>query len=501
MAAFLTIDDLLALPHLGLELAAGAAGSRASVMWTHTSELEDPGPWMEGGELLIVNGFGIPSDPAGQREYVGRLARHRIAGLAVSVKAPPLTTAMLDEADRLGFPVLRVPRHVPFLEISHLVANASEQTTRGRLSRHLRIFETLRYRNSVDSNVREIYAELEQVSGYRLALLSPAGYPLLPEWDCVPTGMPIDALGDATGLRVIPGGYVLPLRVGERTTAYLIGMEEEGVEPGGLAALQHVGTLAALDAVDDQRRRESEHRRGSACLTRDLDVALLGPESVAVLTRAGGESQELSLRVVAASPDPEQEPAKARASAEIEIRDWLTDRGRPHLLVQWESLVVVVLGAESVDLETLSSDLALMVGASQPFEPEADLRRMLRQALWAHGLAQHESTRALVLAEEQFGLGRWLTPDTDAMRQLARGVLDPLMEHDREHGSELVRSLTVYFQKQGRIRRAAEQLFVHEHTLAHRLKRVEQLTGRNLKSFRDSFELWLAIECRFLIDM
>ena len=47
---------------------------------------------------------------------------------------------------------------------------------------------------------------------------------------------------------------------------------------------------------------------------------------------------------------------------------------------------------------------------------------------------------------------------------------------------------------------AAAELYVHEHTLSYRLKRIEQLTGRSLKTYRDTFELWLAVEMSYLVN-
>jgi purine catabolism regulator len=488
---YLTVADLLAMPHLGLELRAGSGGAGASVLWTHTSELEDPGPWMEGGELLIVNGFGIPADAEGQVTYVARLAQHRLAGLAVSVKAPELTDELLQEADRLDFPVLRVPRQIPFIEISHLVANASVQTTRGRLSRHLRVFETLRYRTSVESNVVEIYSELEDVSGYRLALISPAGRPLLPDWPWVPDGLELEQADLAGGLQVIPGGYILPLVVGNRVTAYLVGMEHLDAKPGGLATLQHVGTLAALDAVDDQRRREALHRQGSALLSSALDGDLAPGELVDRFSAAGLDPAA-GLRLLACGiPDDD--------GGEIAIRDWLSDRGHPHLLRD-QGVLFVAVPAVEVDLAAIVIDLGIHVGASQPFHRIEELPRMQRQSLWSLNLARESSVGAVVLAEEQFGIGRWLNPDVEMMKHLADGVLNPIIAHDADHGTDLVRTLAVYFQHQGRLRQAAAQLFVHEHTLSYRIKKIEQLTGRNLKNYRDAFELWLAVESRFLIN-
>lgn len=491
MGSYLTVADLLAMPHLGLQLAAGAEGCGRSVLWTHTSELDDPGPWLEGGELLVVNGFGIPPDPEGQVEYLARLAHHRLAGLAASVRAPELTREMLAEADRLAFPVLRIPREVPFIEVSHLVANASERSA-GRLSRHLRIFETLRLRNSLESNVAKIYSQLEQVSGYRLALVSPAGYPLLQAWDWVPADLKLGRSGGPADQQAIPGGYALPLLVGDRVTAYLVGKEHPGAIPGGLAALQHVSTVASLDAIDDQRRREAFHREGSALLSRALEEGTAGGTLEAEFN-AVGLDLATSMRVLAFGERP------GGRVDEIEVRDWLADRALPHVLLRQGSLLAIVGFDEDV-LHRLATGLGVHIGASMPMPELNDVPRMRRQALWSLNIAGDSPEAGVVLAEHQLGLARWITPDVEAMRHLASGTLQPIKHYDAEHGTELLHTLSVYFHNQGRLRPAAAQLFVHEHTLSYRLRRIEQLTGRRLKTYRDVFELWLAVDMRFLLD-
>lgn len=489
----LTIADLVAMPQLGLQLIAGSEAAMKPVLWTHVSELSDPGPWLEGGELLIVNGLGIPRDPEGQVAYVARLAHHRLAGLVVSVKAPALSQECLDEAERLSFPVLRLPHQVPFIELSYLVANASERSARGRLTQHLRIFETLRLRNSVESNAVEIYSRLEQVSGYRLALVSPAGRPLLSDWRWVPDDLEIGHLDGSANLKVISGGYVLPLFVGNRVTAYLVGKEDQEATPGGLAALQHVSSLAALDAIDDQRRREAVHRQGSALLSSALNE--------------DAKSEGLEARFMEAGLDPSrgmrflafEESLGEGTETETGVRDWLADRDIPHLLLKRDSPLAVV-GCSDDEIRSLAADLGIVLGVSSQSHELRELPRIQRQALWSLSLAEESSEGCVVLAEQQLGLARWLNPDVETMTHLADGALRPIVQHDDEHGTELLHTLSEYFRHQGRLRPTAARLFVHEHTLSYRLKRIEQLTGRSLKSYRDAFELWLALEASSLIE-
>ncbi len=45
---------------------------------------------------------------------------------------------------------------------------------------------------------------------------------------------------------------------------------------------------------------------------------------------------------------------------------------------------------------------------------------------------------------------------------------------------------------------AAAQLFVHRHTLRYRMRKVEELTGRDLSSSFDRMEFWIALRSREL---
>jgi DNA-binding PucR family transcriptional regulator len=44
----------------------------------------------------------------------------------------------------------------------------------------------------------------------------------------------------------------------------------------------------------------------------------------------------------------------------------------------------------------------------------------------------------------------------------------------------------------------ARELYCHRHTLRYRIRRVEELTGRDLSRARDRIEFWLALRGREL---
>ena len=88
--------------------------------------------------------------------------------------------------------------------------------------------------------------------------------------------------------------------------------------------------------------------------------------------------------------------------------------------------------------------------------------------------------------------------DDDALISYCRGVLGPVEQGEGDYGEELLRSLDVFIEHNGHWEKAASALFCHRHTLRYRIRRVEQLTGRDFSSARDRIEFWLALRGREL---
>src|ERR671923_44048 len=69
----------------------------------------------------------------------------------------------------------------------------------------------------------------------------------------------------------------------------------------------------------------------------------------------------------------------------------------------------------------------------------------------------------------------------------------------RDQGGELEASLRAFLEHNARWETAAAELFVHRHTLRYRMRKVEELTGRDLSTPHDRMEFWLAIRARDLL--
>ncbi|WP_329230036.1 PucR family transcriptional regulator [Streptomyces canus] len=126
----LTLREILALDPVRAaepELLAGHTALDRPVRWVHSSEVYEGANFLDGGELLLTNGFGLmDADDEVRRRYVRELASRGVAGLAVEVgrSLPAMPAEVVDEARRRELPLLAMHRVVPFVRITEAANRA-----------------------------------------------------------------------------------------------------------------------------------------------------------------------------------------------------------------------------------------------------------------------------------------------------------------------------------------------------------------------------------------
>lgn len=93
-------------------------------------------------------------------------------------------------------------------------------------------------------------------------------------------------------------------------------------------------------------------------------------------------------------------------------------------------------------------------------------------------------THALLLA----------TVPGDVRASFADRLLGPLRAYDARHQSELVRTLGTFLDCAGSWNACAERMHVHVNTVRYRVKRVEELTGKDLSTMADRVDFFLALK-------
>ncbi|MEV0378845.1 PucR family transcriptional regulator ligand-binding domain-containing protein [Nonomuraea sp. NPDC050643] len=470
----LTVEDLLRSPALQLRVLAGESGLSRSVSWAHVSELDDPTPWLLGAEVIMTTGIGVPRAAARQRAYLERLDDAGVSALALSAQlhVPPLHPIFFETARARGMPVLEVPLAVPFIAISQEVAAALREDASHRLGAQLQVFGALRWLASEDLDTPTLFKRLERLSGYDVYLSTRHGRPLLP-------GVPVPSLdvlpAEPDAPPTIPGGFVLPVSAPGGPAGYLVAFEREGARPAGLAVVQHIATVAALQVAMARHERETLRREGAETLAELLQNILDPPAARRRLARFGlPMDADTVLLVVRGVPDD------ALRRALDDLPHLMLRRGDDHHVLGPTSLgpaVAALPGAAA--------------GMSRPFPPGESLTVAQREAVWAASHAG-EAGKPLVHYGEDT-TGRWLPDDPATLTALVDHVLGEVLAYDEGHGSQLLTSVRVWMERNRHVEDAAAALHIHPNTLSYRLRRFSALTGRDLSSSAAFAEVWLAV--------
>ena len=510
-----TLASLVQHSALKLSVRAGEDRLETPVRWAHVSELADPVPYMEGGELLLVTAMTLDAeDREAMRRYVRRLVAAGVVGLgfAVGVYYDDIPDALVEAAKEEDLPLLAVPRRTPFLAISKAVsaANAADQyraVTAG--------FEAQREltRAALAEGPAAVVTRLAaHIDGWA-ALYDASGAVVAaaPEW-AARRAARLTADVERLRERSAPASAVVGDTDDDRVELQSLGTGRRvrgalavGTgAPLGTAERYAVHSAVALLTLSTERSRslqEAEQRLGAAVLRMLLSGQPDHARAVAGDLYGGLLDAPFRLLIAepAAEPDPAAdhplqafaewlESAAARAGEPMIAVPDIDDR--LVVLAADGGAVVAACTAEYADKE--ADDAEAVVGLSAPTGPIA-AAGAYKQAEQALSVARRRG-RALVEHEELAAGSVLPLLADDAVRAFADGMLRALYEHDATGRGDLVASLRAWLSRHGQWDAAAADLGVHRHTLRYRMRRVEEILGRSLDDPDVRMELWLALK-------
>lgn len=480
----LAVRDLVSQDDLGLRVCTASVGLDRIIRWAAVTELSDPSPWMNGGELILTTGL-RQRTAAAQAEFVERVGAAGGAGIGfgtgLSHTAVPRVTVA--EAERHGLAVFEVPYQTPFIAIDRLVAERvwAEDHSRQRLlvDHHDLLVQALLSSGGLNG----LATTLRMLTKADVAVADRHGMVLA----CAPRA--------AAGL-VADGGLAqvrLPVDVDGEVAAFL-----HVAEPGAAGdVLPFAVRLVGLEIA--RRQAELAGRRGLAGqVLEDVVRDLIAPGVAERRLAALGVFPDADYRVLLGSPMPGR--TSARDDARLARLLWA-----PADLPAGSGAVVSAVVQRQL--------MVLLPGAAAPEEPARRLATALAtidaQASVGIGGVYHgveglrwsyfEARSALdkgpgVHGGDPLNLSRLLLSNPDLpLRRLGAEVLRPLTDFDAANHGDLVATLHAYLAADCSVQAVAERLYIHRNTVRYRLDQIERLTGRSLQSTQDRVQLWLAL--------
>jgi PucR family transcriptional regulator, purine catabolism regulatory protein len=119
-----TVEEILRVSSFaGARVLAGEDGLGRLVQRLNIMEVPDVLAWVKPHELLLTTGYPLRNTPEALRHFVGDLDERGLAALAIKLGRylDTVPDEMLEEADRLGFPVIELPGEAAFDDILNQV--------------------------------------------------------------------------------------------------------------------------------------------------------------------------------------------------------------------------------------------------------------------------------------------------------------------------------------------------------------------------------------------
>ena len=519
------VKDLLDVPDLGLRLLTDVTGLDRVIGHVFTTDLPDPARYLTAGDLVLT-GLIWYREPADAERFVIALVKAGAVALGAGEALGDVPPEVIRACAQHGVALLAVPAETSFAAVTDEVGrrlSGDRATAMTRvLGRRRLLLSAVAEGAGLDAIFRLMGRELgpecwlltgtgRVVGGTGAALADPLALRLACEY------LRADRLPGVTETTEA-GKYSLFGVGGEpRITSWFLacaGREQEW--PHELR--ESVAELVADVALE--RARLDAGRTGDRKLAEAI-VSMLAAGSaaggavveIASLMRAAGLPPEGRYLVLAISAEAERVASSTaerwRCDLAEELAAPLADRTLAAPAGE-EVAVLVPLGLQGGQDEAAArlraaqpvldaARIKAAAGISAPAEGVGALSGALHEASSARRLAALRATTALsVVTSDEVASHELLLASVPAsvLRQFRDRLLGPLVAYDEQHRAELLPTLREFLACSGSWNACAATMYVHVNTVRYRIRRIEELTGRNLSSLDDQVDFFLALRVR-----
>jgi purine catabolism regulator len=535
--AEMSLREVLDLPVLregDPEVLSGSGALREPIRWVHVSELEELSALLQGGELLLTTGMGLPSDEAGQERYIENLERAGVRGVILELgrRFASAPRGLLRAGRRVGFPLVVLHRAIPFVAVTEAVHSriVSDQVERLRFSQH--VHETFSTLSIEEPDISEVLRRAQRLAGAPVVLEDLAHQVL----DCdLGTSSATSVLrdwerrsrdaADSGASRPLGNEYwlVSPVGPSQHMWGRLVLLSPQLDEDSAMMLLERAAQALALARLLERDRRGVEQRVQAGLLAELSRGRIHGGSELSARAEALGLARGqryLAVGLAARGGQGSSDAVDPRAAERTDAR--VVD--------------IVTAAAQACGRTALAAALSprtVSAVLSLPAEVERDLERFaaaVQQRLaadreigdeWVIGVSRDNPTLtgAGPLLDEAAHVARVaaalpgnarrkafyrssdvrlrgllsLLRDDPRVLNFESSELDPLRRHDERHGTGLVELLRGFLHFSGNKTQLAQHAHLSRPALYNRLATIEHVLGVDLDAAESRVSLHVAL--------
>ncbi|SFE80615.1 PucR family transcriptional regulator [Alteribacillus iranensis] len=488
----ITVRELINNPHLKTTIIAGTTGLENEVTWAHVCELKDPTPWLTGGEIVMTNGLVFTDNEKDQEAYLHLLWKAGASGLAIGkdLHAPELSDGLLLAANHKGFPILLTDYDVPWIAFSKAVSIANSNQDHAQVVQALRIYDIVR-ESIQNTTPDQIVDKLGEIINCDMYVIDPVNKkPLFNHLnnDLIDNLKDILTSNKSISIRRLKwnGRATVLMSVPSYRPAQLLVISRSLTDSPNNLVLRHVATVAGLVVEKNTTIHERQRRLGSEILAGMIEGQITDEAASILLAEHGLKEGPLCMVVCSADGQPFEHSW---------LHVHLHAQGIPHLLTYRENVLLVLLPMTEKTLTSLQDELPsnVRMGVSDTLDRISRSPDAYQESLWALRSAETHN-KSIVYYREELPISPFLPRNRVEAQQLVDNILGELLIYDTGCDNQMIKTLYIYLRENRSWKSAAQELHIHKQTLVYRIKRIEEITGRDLNNITDVSELWFALQ-------
>lgn len=542
----LTVRQALTLDCLTkAKLMAGHLGLDREIKFVNIMEVPEVVRWMKGGELLLTSGYALPEDVEARKKLIRSMDNKGIAALGIKLgqHLQEIPEELIQEANLVHMPLLELPENLPYMDIMVPITEELLNMQVIQLKRYETIHNRLLGVLLAGGGFKDLCRVLYKIVNNPLLIVDRNGLCLA---DCFGEERHETELREKVmkelknsclsllefqpnrvhRLEIALDGETQPIafvliKVNDKIDGALVVVEyEHPLGEQDLRIIEYAGPVVALVFAKEQAVFEAQRQLKGDFLEELITNTFNDEELMEKRALFLGFSVEDPLAVFVVEFNEiadnlygrkvENERQLLKEFLWQKIHEAFTFEDKVMMQIRSSSIVGITKITSGGDIQSLSKILqqvknlvkkkgfkdCFSVGIGRPYRGVRNVAKSYQEALTAVKVSSLIDGTKKVCYFEDLGPYRFLyeLKESEDMHSFHREMVGAIKFYDSQNNSNLMETLELYFANDGNLRNTAEALHMHKNSVIYRIKKIEEITGLDLRNPDDRFNLQLGMK-------
>ena len=530
---YITVKEALKLTELkSVSVVAGYEGLERKILSVNIMEVPDISDYVKEGDLLITTMYPIRDEEQLQRKLIPMLHEKGVAALAIAPLEPnrSIPTFMIEQAEKLAFPLLGLPFGTSFNDIINPVLQNIVDRQTSLLQKNAEVNQ--RFINVLinGGSLGEIAGMIHAEDAVPVAICSPLGNVLASAGDydeelferykknILPRDTAFTEVTNSKGESSLIWSYPV-IYVGEHyATVFLIFPEDRNNdEHFEREMVEQASIIIALEIARIRNQHTVEQKLRAGLIENILQGKI---DSIGQAIRMGQScgwdlsGSFLPVVIRAKESEPHQGRNLTREDVFFTLQHTLDDLIQKQLCqnaitVSISNETLAFFSIPSVDksayIDKITSFIesyiahftqSVWVGIGRVADDITHLPPTVKQAEKAAYIAQLSTESRKLICYDDLGVFKVLFDNASQSEKslFTQETLGGILSQSKGYRDELVKTLRVYFSCGCNLRQTAKEMFMHYNTISYRIEKIEELIGIDLKDAEARLNVQIALK-------